>query len=128
MGIDRTNTDLVRNITQNAYVKGYARFTVTGKDYPAIAKDSDGVMDGLLLIPQNRSQRVKLDDFEGETYKVERVAATVLHEGGDSKQVDADIYVWDGELKDVSRDRCDLGTFEKERLDDWLYLFGGRRR
>jgi len=108
-------------------VKGYARYTVVGKDYPAVIKTDgdDARVDGLLLIPQNRSQRAKLDDFEGESYKVEHVAVTVTDDEGGEERVDADMYLWNGDPEDVSKERWDLETFEQERLNDWLQLFGG---
>ncbi|KAF8556510.1 hypothetical protein OG21DRAFT_1408938, partial [Imleria badia] len=124
---DATKTDLVRNITRGAHVNGYARYTVVGKDYPAVVKndDDDACVDGLLLIPQNRSQRAKLDDFEGEEYKVVLVAVTVTDDQGREERVDAEMYVWDGDPEDISKERWDLKTFERERLDGWLELFGG---
>ncbi|KAI9566939.1 hypothetical protein HD554DRAFT_2040042 [Boletus coccyginus] len=126
---DATRTDLVRHITRNAYVKGYARYTVVGKDYPAVIKDGGDDDDDRL--GRNRSQRAKLDDFEGESYKVEHVAVMVVADGeGGEERVDADMYLWNGDPEDVSKERWDLETFERERLDDWLQAvrWDGARR
>ena len=122
---DATKTDLVRTITRSACVHGYARYTVIGKDYSAVVQNDDACVDGVLLIPQNRSQRAKLDDFEGEAYRVVPVAVTVTDEQGREECVDADMYLWDGNPADISTDCWDLRTFERERLEDWLELFGG---
>ncbi|KAF8124784.1 hypothetical protein EV363DRAFT_1454343 [Boletus edulis] len=98
---DATKTDVVRAITRKAHVTGYARYTVLGKDYPA-----------------------------GEAYKMEPVTVTVMttdDQGGDddTERVEADMYLWDGDPEDISQEGWDLVTFERERLDDWLELFGG---
>ncbi|KAG7445496.1 uncharacterized protein BT62DRAFT_1006453 [Guyanagaster necrorhizus] len=107
---DSRKTREVETLVQAAYVKGYSRFSLYGKDYPAVIKHADtSVVDGLLLWPRNHSQRTKLDDFEGENGEV----------------IDADMYLWDGDHDAVSKDGWDLHTFIQERLDDWLELFGG---
>lgn len=96
---------------------------VEGKDYPALIRHEAGsVVEGLLLRPKTRSQRMKLDDFEGEAYKVTPVEVIV---GNGDEVVDADAYVWGGEADAVSRDPWDLEVFVKERLEDWIELFGG---
>jgi hypothetical protein len=43
----------------------------------------------------------------------------------DGRKVDADMYVWDGDMVKVSDESWDLEVFMKERLEDWLYLFEG---
>jgi hypothetical protein len=74
----------------------------------------------LLLCPQDKSQRKKLDDFEGEAYMVTPVQVTIV-----GQMVDADAYLWNGERDAVSADCWDLDTFIRERLDDWIELFAG---
>ncbi|KAI0349994.1 hypothetical protein OH77DRAFT_1150420 [Trametes cingulata] len=79
-----------------------------------------------------RCQRVKLDDLEVETYKPTPVVVEVLKSGPglDSEKevvevVDADIYLWDGEHDALSGEDWDLATVVRERLNEWLDLFGG---
>ena len=111
-------------LVKPAELKGYACFSLIGKDYPALIKHNEtSIVDGLLLCPQDKSQRKKLDDFEGEAYAVNPVQVTIVGEEG--QMVDADIYLWNGERDAVSVDRWDLDTFIRERLDDWLELFAG---
>ena len=94
-----------------------------GKDYPALVKhDEMSTTDGLLLFPQNKSQRKKLDDFEGEAYTVAQVQVTVI---GEAQMVDADAYLWNGEREAVSVEPWDLDTFIRESLDTWIELFAG---
>ncbi|KAK7468304.1 hypothetical protein VKT23_002818 [Stygiomarasmius scandens] len=124
---DATQTSIVRPLAQNATVKGYARFTVRGKDYPAVIKhNQDSIVDGFLLRLQTKSQRRKLDDFEGEAYTVTPVSVMVKSESGDTVEiVDADMYVWAGETDAVSSEAWVLQDFIRDRLDDWIELFGG---
>lgn len=121
---DSRKTDVVAPLIKSALLEGYARFSLLGKDYPALIKHNEtSIVDGLLLCPQNKSQRRKLDDFEGEAYTATPVQVTVVGEEG--QMVEADIYLWNGERDAVSADSWDLDTFIKERLDDWIELFGG---
>jgi hypothetical protein len=121
---DSRKTDIVAPLVKPAVLKGYARFSLLGKDYPALVKhDNTSTVDGLLLYPQDKSQRKKLDDFEGETYTVTPVQVTVV--GEEDQIVDADIYLWNGDCDAVSADRWDLDTFIRERLEDWIQLFAG---
>ena len=100
-----------------------ARFSLLGKDYPALIKHEDtSIVNSLLLCPQDKSQQQKLDDFDGEVYTVILAQVTVVREQG---QVDAGIYLWNGDHDAVSMDHWDLGTFIQERLDDWIELFAG---
>lgn len=121
---DFRKTDVVAPLVKPAELKGYARFSLLGKDYPALIKhDEASTVDGLLLCPQDKSQRKKLDNFEGDAYMVTPVQVTIVGEEG--PMVDADIYLWNGERDAVSVDRWDLDTFIRERLDDWIDLFAG---
>lgn len=93
---------------------------ILGKDYPALVKQEAGQTDGLLFVPETRSQRIKLDDFEGEAYAVTSVEVTI--EGG---VVEADAYVWNGDTGELSTEPWDLEVFIANRLEDWLDCFCG---
>ena len=61
---DSRKTDVVVPLVKPAELKDYARFSLLGKDYPALIEhDETSIVDGLLLCPQDMSQRKKLDDF-----------------------------------------------------------------
>jgi hypothetical protein len=99
---DYRKTDVVAPLVKPAELKGYARFPLLGKDYPALIKhDKTSVVDGLMVTP---------------------VQVTVAGEG---QVVDVDIYLWNGARDTVSADHWDLDTFIEERLDDWIELFAG---
>src|ERR1700722_18185870 len=121
---DSLKIDVIMPLVKPAELKGYARFCLLGRDYPALIKyDDTSIVDGLLLFPQNKSQRKRLDDFEGETYAVTPVQVNLVGEEG--QVVDADIYLWNGARDAVSMDHWDLDTFIHERLDDLIELFAG---
>ncbi|KAK3935084.1 hypothetical protein QBC46DRAFT_298790 [Diplogelasinospora grovesii] len=123
-----TKIDEVRPLLRKAMVHGYKRCSLHGRDYPAAIQDTGSSVDGYLLAPQTTSQRRKLDDFEGETYKITQVMVTILDNDGQPTGdiVEADMYVWDQDLDTVSLEApWDLDTFVRERLEDWLDLFEG---
>ncbi len=121
---DSRKTDVVTPLVKPAELKGYSRFSLLNKDYPALIKhDETSTVDGFLLCLQDNSQRRKLDDFEGEIYLVTPIQVTIVGEEG--QMVDADTYVWNGEREAVSTDPWDLDTFIRECLDDWIDVFAG---
>ncbi|RFU33815.1 hypothetical protein B7463_g2579, partial [Scytalidium lignicola] len=124
---DASQTDVVSDLMFPAKVDGYARFSVHNCDYPAVVKhDASSSVSGCLLMLKTTSQRRKLDDFEGEAYLATPVSVTLLEGNeGHNTTVDADMYVWNGEMNAVSSDPWDLDTFVKERLEDWIELFAG---
>jgi hypothetical protein len=121
---DSRKIDVVAPLVQPAVLEGYACFSVVGKDYPALIQyNKTSIVDGLLLYPQVKSQRRKIDDFEGEPYLVAPVQVAVV--GDEGQIVDADVYLWNGGHDEVSAEHWDLDTFIRERLDDWIELFAG---
>ncbi|KAH8158722.1 hypothetical protein CIB48_g9522 [Xylaria polymorpha] len=127
---DASNISAVSKLIQPATIYGYARFSLTNCDYPAVIKhEPQSSVDGYLLTLETASQRKKLDDFEGELYELGSVAVTVFNvDGNHQKQieiVEADIYLWGGDANALTVSPWDLKSFEKERLGDWLDLFEG---
>ncbi|KAI1070149.1 hypothetical protein LB507_007942 [Fusarium sp. FIESC RH6] len=118
---DASNTNTVQRFAHPAKVHGYARFSVRHCDYPAVVEKESSEVDGYLLILETKSQRKKLDDFEGEAYKVTPVEVVME----DGTKVEADMYVWDGDIERLSDEPWELEWFVNERLEDWLDLFEG---
>ncbi|KAM0418723.1 hypothetical protein ACHAPT_012321 [Fusarium lateritium] len=120
---DTSNTSVVAPLAHPAKVHGYARYAVKHSDCPAVVRHSDetSTVDGYLLVLETTSQRKKLDDFEGEAYKVTAVSVELE----DGSMVDGDMYVWDGDMSAVSTEPWELDTFVKERLEDWIDIFEG---
>ena len=89
-----------------AGVSGFSQFAVRGCDYPAVVKDdnSSAIVHGYIIELETASQRSKLDNFEGEIYKLVAVTAR-LTENNDTPRdetVKADIYLWDGQVDALS--------------------------
>lgn len=120
---DAFDTPAVDRVARPGKVAGYKRFSVRDCDYPVAvpSQDKSASMDGLLLVLENESQRIKVDDFEGETFGVKSVSVTL----DTGEVVQADMYIWLGEAEKLSTEEWDLDSFEKERLQDWLDLFEG---
>jgi gamma-glutamylcyclotransferase (GGCT)/AIG2-like uncharacterized protein YtfP len=93
---DAKNVDAVSTLAQPATVVGFERLAVKGCDYPAIVRRENSSVQGFLLRLDNTSQRKKLDDFEGELYKVTPVDAHII-KNDEQETVEADMYLWDGQ-------------------------------
>ncbi|KAM0350413.1 hypothetical protein ACHAP4_009980 [Fusarium culmorum] len=119
---DATKTSTVADLVRPAKVHGYARYSIHHYDYPAVIKKDGHEVEGYVLLLKTKSQRKKLDDFEGEAYTPTAALATL----DDGTTIEADIYVWDGNPESLSTEPgWDLDTFIKERLQNWLDLFEG---
>jgi len=122
---DSRRTEIVKPLVKPAHLKGFACFFLTGRDYPAILKhDENSVVNGLLFLPQNTSQRKKLDVFEGDGYVATQVQVNIAEE---DRVIDADVYLFNGSNDEVSADPWDLDWFIQERLEDWIEIFAGMR-
>jgi len=121
---DPTKEDQVISLTESATLEGFSRFSIIGKDYPALVRhEPTSTVDGLLFRPQTPSQRRKLDDFEGESYAVTPITVLV-EKNGTQDRVDADVYLWNGDTE-LSRLHWDFEEFKRDRLGDWLDIFSG---
>ncbi|VUC31084.1 unnamed protein product [Clonostachys rosea] len=127
---DSSNTSAVEYLIRPARVYGFSRYALSGRDYPAAvdSQESNSTIDGYLINFETRSQRRKLDDFEGETYIASPVQAHILSVAGGrptGEVVDGEIYLWQGPRDDLLLEGWDLKKFIQERLQDWLDLFEG---
>jgi len=121
-----TKIDTITGMIQRGTVRGYRRYSLHNRDYPAAIKDDNSFIDGYLVSFQTASQRRKIDDFEGECYKAAPVTVSVENDGEPrGESVEADLYVWDGNMDAISSEPWDLEEFIRTRLDDWIDLFVG---
>jgi gamma-glutamylcyclotransferase (GGCT)/AIG2-like uncharacterized protein YtfP len=72
-----------------ATLKGYRRWTVKGEQYPGLAPDPEGRVEGVLYRDVSASAWERLDRFEGEMY----ARRMVLVELDDGRTVDAEAYI-----------------------------------
>ncbi|KAJ0163212.1 hypothetical protein CTA2_3338 [Colletotrichum tanaceti] len=126
---DATRTEETSALLRPAKVEGIARYALHGFDYPAAVRERGSCTYGYLLQPKTRSQRKKLDDFEGEAYQTETVQARLLSDESETQTaeglIEADVYLWNGVRDLVSDKSWDLEWFVRERLEDWIDLFEG---
>ncbi|KAH6616016.1 hypothetical protein B0J18DRAFT_493817 [Chaetomium sp. MPI-SDFR-AT-0129] len=126
---EATQVDAIKGMLRKATVSGYKRCALHGCDYPAAIKDENSSINGYVVLLETTSQRRKLDDFEGEVYKVTPVTASIEPSEDDKDKeeetIEVDIYVWDGDMAQVSPEPWELERFIADRLEDWLDLFDG---
>ncbi|KAJ3577560.1 hypothetical protein NPX13_g3010 [Xylaria arbuscula] len=133
---DSSNASAISKLVKPARIYGYARFSLRGRDYPALVKhDTQSSTDGYILTLETATQRKKVDIFEGRAYRLETVTATILLETNKNHQehscvnggrvVDADVYLWAGEKDALTANPWELEYFEKNVLEGWINLFAG---
>lgn len=126
------NANKVSSLLRPAKVIGYKLVAVKNCDYPAVILDTGSTIKGYVLQPQTTIQRRKLDDFEGSTYKAVPATAYLVPDtrkgdvdDGVMEPIDTDIYVWDGDIDELTSETWELGVFIKKCLGDWISLFEG---
>ncbi len=126
---DASNVNLVAGLASPACVMGFARYAVKGCDYPAIVRQDNtcATVQGFVLQLETAAQRKKLDHFEGELYRPVPVIAYLTNDNGKPQEqtIEADMYLWDGDMETLSSEPWNLEDFNAERLEDWLDLFEG---
>jgi gamma-glutamylcyclotransferase (GGCT)/AIG2-like uncharacterized protein YtfP len=125
---DSENTALVAPLVRRARVKGFLRSSIRfgdrTADYPAVIPKEGSEVDGLLILLATPSQRQKLDDFEGDSYRAVSVSVDILDaHNSPCEVIEADMYLWKGRDDLILNTPWDLDIFIKERLKDWLDLF-----
>jgi len=71
---------LLRRVPQHAAarVRGYRRFALEGRPYPAIVREKDAQVIGKVLLDLTPSELRILDDFEGDEYERVTVQAALV--------------------------------------------------
>ncbi|KAI0445660.1 hypothetical protein F4803DRAFT_121839 [Xylaria telfairii] len=121
------NTAMVARFAQPARINGYARLKIQGRDHAAVVKHPRSSVDGYLLW-LTKPQRTRVDSFEGDSYKAVPVVAAMesrSNPGLPAGSIEADMYVWGGDINTVTTDPWSVKVFEEERLNDWLDTFEG---
>jgi len=99
-----------------AKLPGYARYQVRGERYPGIVPGADSTVDGILLRGITDDDLARLDRFEGDFYRRERVE--VMARG-------AALHAWCYVVAPRQRNRLvdapwDMQAFAENHLDGYL--------
>lgn len=103
---------------------GYIRPAVRGADYPALVEgDAGDSVEGLIYYPDTSDDLRKLQNFEGELYREEKVMVAIRS----GEEIEALAFVWGGAGEQLLDSNWSFQTFESERLEDRLDLFEGMK-
>ena len=107
-----------------AVLKGYARYRVNDKPYPAIVEEPGAQVQGSLYSGVTEPELARLDDYEGELY--ERCSLRVWV---GTQALDASTYLLRPEYRALlSAELWELADFEREHLAGYLSRISVTRR
>ena len=117
---NKTETEMIIQRRTKATLQGYKRSTIHFADYPALVKTDkpEDTVDGFLFYPRAMNDMRRLDNFEGEPYRREKVVVSV-----DDKLVDAYAYVWYRERERLEDHQWSFENFLNGSLEEWLELW-----
>jgi gamma-glutamylcyclotransferase (GGCT)/AIG2-like uncharacterized protein YtfP len=119
---NKTETEMIIRRRKKVILHGYKRCTIRFVDYPALVKtdNPEDTVDGFLFYPRDINDMRKLDNFEGEPYRREKVVVSV-----DDKLVDVYAYIWHGECERLGDRQWSFEEFLEDSLEEWLELWEG---
>lgn len=112
---------LLHRVPRNlpATVRGYQRFSIKQRRYPATIKTLDNQhVDGRVLFDLTKAELDTLDVFEDDDYYRDIVSADLQ----DGSHVDAAIYVWQDKYRDLLQGEWDYEHFRREHLASFLSM------
>ncbi len=90
-----------------AVLPGFIRCSIKNCEYPAVIKNSNSKVSGMLLQNVDKKSMKKIADFEGSEYKISQV--TVLK---GKQKILANAFVWQGELELLEQKEWNKKEFE----------------
>jgi gamma-glutamylcyclotransferase (GGCT)/AIG2-like uncharacterized protein YtfP len=103
-----------------ARIDGFNRRRRKGEVYPVVYTGSESV-DGILYWGLSAGELERLDRFEGSEYERRRVATTTAA----GRRVEAWVYLFTGDPRELAEDPWDPGWFEREGLAVFLGRYRG---
>eukprot|EP01119_Soliformovum_irregulare_P008586 TRINITY_DN21695_c0_g1_i1.p1 TRINITY_DN21695_c0_g1~~TRINITY_DN21695_c0_g1_i1.p1 ORF type:complete len:145 (+),score=30.98 TRINITY_DN21695_c0_g1_i1:109-543(+) len=112
-------TILLRRVPkmEDAKLRGYHRFRVRDRVYPAIYKHDDAFVQGKVLLEITDEERRILDEFEDSEYESHPITATVDSTG---QEVPASVYVFKN--RDPLHGEWDYSEFERDHLPKFMTM------
>ncbi|DBB07818.1 TPA: hypothetical protein ACH3X3_009227 [Trebouxia sp. C0006] len=106
-----------------ATVKGYSRYRIRGRVYPAILPTTPSdELTGMVLCGLSEREFEILDEYEDEDYFRTKVTALEQDTG---KEVPADIYVWKDSLRSELYGTWDYDEFRRLHLKEYMVMCEG---
>jgi gamma-glutamylcyclotransferase (GGCT)/AIG2-like uncharacterized protein YtfP len=101
--------------TENAVLKGYERKRIRNTDYPAIIKNENSEVEGLLLWNVDKRSLKIFSFYEGDEYASFELTVIV-----NSKHTKAKVFVWISNINDLENLDWDLDEFAKKSLNTYI--------
>lgn len=106
-----------------ATVKGYSRYRIHDRVYPAILPTlASDELTGLVLCGLSEKEFEILDEYEDEDYFRTKCTA---YEKDTGKEVAADIYVWKDSLRHLLYGSWDYEEFRRLHLKEYMIMCEG---
>lgn len=106
-----------------ATVKGYSRYRIQGRVYPAILPTlPSDELTGMVLCGLSEQEFHILDEYEDEDYY--RTQATA-HRQDTGEDIPADIYCWKDSLRDLLYGSWDYEEFRRLHLKEYMAMCQG---
>ncbi|RKO93077.1 hypothetical protein BDK51DRAFT_44065 [Blyttiomyces helicus] len=98
---------------------GHRRHALVGFPYPALrpSQPADEVL-GVLVHVQTHEEIRILDRFESDDY--DRTTVMVTTRGETAQEVEADVYMWQGDMDILSNTDWDFAGFVEREMKGWL--------
>ncbi len=101
--------------SEQAVLKGYQRKKVKNADYPAIIKDGDSEVKGLLLHNVDGDSMRIISFYEGNEYRCETLSVRVK-----KKKIEAKVFVWNSVVETLENIDWDQDEFAENSLEIYI--------
>lgn len=114
--------------TYPAILHGYRRHRVKNADYPAISPQQNGTVMGVFVTGLTAADIWRLDIFEGDEYRRDKVKARILttvgNEDGEGnvegEEAEAETYIWDSDPNGLEDGEWSFETFKRDKMRFWV--------
>ncbi|MCJ1369975.1 hypothetical protein MMC20_001187 [Loxospora ochrophaea] len=112
-----------------AILHSFCRHKVQHCDYPAIIRSETSTVRGTYVHGLTEGDLWRLDTFEGNQYRREKVAVRILERVGDERgegnvegegEVQTETYVWVAAADMLEEGEWDFAEFRREKIQRWL--------
>jgi len=109
----------------NATLRGYHRFHIKERVYPAVFPRNGGTVEGKVLMELNEKEKRILDEFEDVEYKCEKVLVEVNDQPEKPRMVEAWAYMFPKGSEHLLYGTWDYNTFKEKDHAAFLEMTKG---